>query len=56
MKANTVEQYKLLAFIGKSFETDSVSIELVDRFTVKVTDNKGDSLNFTYKNGEVCWN
>lgn len=56
MRANTIEQYKVLEFIKQNFETDIISIELIDRFTVKVTDNKGDSLYFVYKNGEVCWN
>lgn len=55
MKVYTIEQYNILAFIEMRFETDSVSIELVDRFTVKVTDNKGDSLTFTYNNGEITW-
>ena len=55
MKAYTIEQYNILAFIERSFETESVSIELVDRCTVKVTDNKEDSLTFTYNNGEISW-
>jgi len=56
MRANTIEQYKVLEFIKKNFETDNISIELIDKSTVKVTDSKGDSLNFVYKNGVVCWN
>ncbi|SHI84050.1 hypothetical protein [Lutispora thermophila] len=55
MRANTIEQYKVLEFIKKNFETDNILIELIDKSTVKVTDNKGDSLHLVYINGEVCW-
>lgn len=55
IKVETIEQFKVLEFIKSNFEIDEIEIELVDKCTLKVKDNKGDSLYFTYKEGEINW-
>ena len=53
MKANTVEQFKILEYIDKNFNiTEEIKINLIDRNTVKITDSTT-SLIFTYKDGEI---
>ena len=37
-QVNTVEQFKVLAYLKEQFNTDEVSLYLLDRFTIKLVD------------------
>lgn len=53
MKVNTVEQFKVLEHIKANFEMEHIKVEIVDRFSLKVTDKEGFNLVFYYKDGVV---
>lgn len=55
--AETVEQFKVMQYIGEQFAPDALELELVDRFTIRATDNTGASLIFYWDPdaGEVKW-
>ena len=55
MKVNTVEQFMVLEFIKSNFIMEEVSLELIDRYTIKLTDKTGESLNFKYDNGNILY-
>lgn len=46
--AETVEQFKVMQFIGEQFAPDALELELIDRYTIKATDSTGASLIFYY--------
>jgi len=53
MKVNTVEQFKVLEFIKAHFIMEEVTLKLIDRYTIELTDKTGETLNFSYENGIV---
>lgn len=55
MKVNTVEQYKIMEFIEKNFEMNSIKLEIICENIIKITDHQGDSINFKYENGKVIY-
>ncbi|WP_287164758.1 hypothetical protein [Clostridium sp.] len=50
MKVNTVEQFKVLQFLKEQFE-----LELLDRYSIKVTDSTGDKMIFKWDGKKVTW-
>ena len=56
MKVNTVEQYKILKYIKDNFEMNYITLELIDRYTIRITDRNNDSMDFIYKDGNVVYN
>lgn len=52
-KVNTVEQFKVLQFIQDNFFMDCITLELVDRYSIKLIDANGDGAIFRYENGTV---
>ena len=55
MKVNTAEQFKVLQFLRKNFEIELFELELIDRYSIKVKDQTGESMIFKYENGKVVW-
>lgn len=55
--AETVEQFKVMQFIGEQFAPDALELELVDRFTIRATDDTGATITFYWDPdaGEVKW-
>lgn len=49
-QVNTVEQFKVLAYLKKQFNLDEVSLYLMDRFTIKLIDKNNDVGYFKYNN------
>lgn len=47
-QVNTIEQYKVLAYLKQQFNTDKVSLYLLDRFTIKLVDKNNDTGYFKY--------
>ncbi len=47
-QVNTIEQFKVLAYLKKEFNTDVVELFLVDRFTIKLVDKNNDIAYFKY--------
>lgn len=47
-QVNTIEQYKVLTYQKKNFNTDEVSVYLLDRFTIKLVDKNNDIGYFKY--------
>ncbi len=41
-QVNTIEQFKVLAYLKKEFNTDEVSLYLLDKFTIKLVDKNND--------------
>lgn len=53
-KAETIEQFKILQWIKKTFQEDVIcEIEWTSKTTAKLTDKAGDTLNVEYKNNTV---
>lgn len=52
-KAQTIEQFKILRFIEEIFDVDYISVKLIDRYMVQVTDMDGKSICYVYKDGEI---
>ena len=55
MKAETIEQYHVLEFIKNNFMMEAVTLELIDRYSIRLTDSKGEQMIFKYENGAVTW-
>lgn len=55
MKVNTVEQFKVLEYIKAHFIMEEVTLELIDRYTIEVTDKVGETIKFRYDNGFVVY-
>ena len=55
MKVQTIEQFKVLDFIKANFVIEEVTLRLVDRYTIEVTDKTGEILNFKYDNGTIVY-
>lgn len=47
-QVDTIEQFKVLAYLKKEFNTDEVSLYLLDRFTIKLVDNNNEVGYFKY--------
>lgn len=47
-QVNTIEQFKVLAYLKKEFNTNEISLYLVDRFTIKLVDKNNDVGYFKY--------
>lgn len=47
-QVNTIEQFKVLAYLKREFNTDEVELFLVDRFTIKLIDKNNDIAYFKY--------
>lgn len=41
-QVDTIEQFKVLAYLKKQFNTDEVNLYLLDRFTIKLVDKNND--------------
>ncbi|WP_187291200.1 hypothetical protein [Clostridium sp. K25] len=55
MKVNTVEQFKVLQYLKENFELNLFKVELLDRYSIKITDIKNESMIFKYENGKVVY-
>lgn len=55
MKVNTVEQFKVLEHIKSNFIMEEVTLKLIDRYTIELTDKTGESIKFKYENGSVIY-
>lgn len=53
MKVETVEQYKILEYINKNFNINSLELTLIDRSSIGIQDSNGDRAVFGYEDGEV---
>lgn len=47
-QVNTIEQFKVLAYLKKQFNTDEFNLYLLDRFTIKLVDKNNDVGYFKY--------
>ncbi len=47
-QVNTIEQYKVLAYLKQQFNTDEINLYLLDRFTIKLIDKNNDIGYFKY--------
>lgn len=47
-QVNTIEQFKVLAYLKKQFNTDEVGLYLLNRFTIKLVDKNNDVGYFKY--------
>ncbi len=47
-QVDTIEQFKVLAYLKKQFNTDEVNLYLLDRFTIKLVDKNNDIGYFKY--------
>lgn len=53
-KAETIEQFKILQWIEKTFQEDVIcEIKWTSKTTAQLTDKAGDTLNVEYKNNTV---
>lgn len=55
MKVNSIEQFKILEYLKENLEIELFELELIDRNTIKVTDAKGETMNFKYDNGKIVY-
>lgn len=49
-QVNTIEQFKVLAYLKEQFNTDEVSLYLLDRLTIKLVDKNNGIGYFRYNN------
>ncbi len=49
-QVDTIEQFKVLTYLKEQFNTDEVSIYLLDRFTIKLVDKDNAIGYFRYNN------
>ena len=49
-QVDTIEQFKVLAYLKKQFNIDEVSLYLLDRLTIKLVDKNNDIGHFKYNN------
>lgn len=47
-QVDTIEQFKVLAYLKIQFNTDEVNLYLLDRFTIKLVDKYNESGHFKY--------
>lgn len=47
-QVDTVEQFKVLTYLKKQFNTDEVNLYLLDRFTIKLVDKNNEVGYFKY--------
>lgn len=47
-QVNTIEQFKVLEYLKQQFNTDEISLFLLDRFTIKLVDKNYDVGYFKY--------
>lgn len=47
-QVDTIEQFKVLAYLKKQFNTDEVSLYQLDRYTIKLVDKNNDIGYFKY--------
>lgn len=47
-QVDTIEQFKVLAYLKQYFDLDEVSLYLLDRFTIKLIDKNNDVGYFKY--------
>ncbi len=47
-QVDTIEQFKVLAYLKEQFNTDKVNLYLLDRFTIKLIDKNNDIAYFKY--------
>lgn len=47
-QVDTIEQFKVLSYLKKQFNTDEVNLYLLDRFTIKLVDKNNDVGYFKY--------
>lgn len=47
-QVNTIEQFKVLAYLKEQFNTDEIRLYLLDRFTIKLVDKNNDMSYFKY--------
>ena len=47
-QVDTIEQFKVLAYLKEQFNTDEVNLYLLDRFTIKLIDKYNESGYFKY--------
>lgn len=54
-KVETVEQFKVLQFIKENFDLQFIELQLLDKFTIKVSDYYNDEMIFKFnlKTGKV---
>lgn len=43
IKAQTIQQYHILKWIDRNFYIDSLQVELIDRYNIKIIDNNENS-------------
>lgn len=47
-QVDTIEQFKVLAYLKNTFNTDEINLYLLDRFTIKLIDKNDDVGYFKY--------
>lgn len=47
-QVDTIEQFKVLAYLKKEFNTDEIKLYLLDRFTIKLVDKNNEVDYFKY--------
>lgn len=54
-KVETVEQFKVLQFIKENFDLQFIELQLLDKFSIKVSDYYNDEMIFKFnvKTGKV---
>jgi len=53
MKVETVEQYKILEYINKNFNINSLELTLLDKSSIGIQDSNGERAVFKYEDGKV---
>lgn len=48
MKVNTVQQFYVKQFLEDNFYIDELKLELIDRYTIRVTDKNNYQMDFFY--------
>lgn len=56
IKANTIDQYKIMVFISANFIEDSVHIKFTSENTVKIIDEMGEYIEFSINSDGVVFN
>lgn len=51
-QVDTIEQFKVLAYLKKQFNTDEVNLYLLDRFTIKLID-KNNAVGYFKYNSKI---
>lgn len=53
MRVETIEQYKAMQFIKENFYLDHIELELIDRYSIGITDKNNDRMIVSYKDDEI---